>query len=63
MPITYISDKNDLTTLINVFVVDTQSQEKLVNVLKITESIIQSLPGFILANIQSLGGTRVVNYA
>jgi quinol monooxygenase YgiN len=64
-PITYISDKNDLTTLINVFIVDPQNQEKLVKVLQeATESVIQSLPGFISANIhKSLDGTRVVNYA
>jgi glycerol-3-phosphate responsive antiterminator len=44
--ITYISDNNDLTTLINVFVVDAENQEKLVKVLQeATESIIHSLPG------------------
>jgi quinol monooxygenase YgiN len=65
-PITYISDKNDLITLINVFVVDDlKNQAKLVKVLQeATESVIQSLPGFISANIhKSLDGTRVVNYA
>ena len=44
--ITYISDNNDLTTLINVFVVDAENQEKLVKVLQeATESIIHSLTG------------------
>jgi quinol monooxygenase YgiN len=40
-----------------------RSQEKLVKVLQeATESVIQSLPGFISANIhKSLDGTRIVN--
>jgi antibiotic biosynthesis monooxygenase len=62
---TYISERNDITTLINVFVVDPQNQEKLVTLLEYateSESIIYQ--GFISANIhKSLDGTRVVNYA
>ena len=62
---TYISERNDITTLINVFIVDPQNQDKLVTLLEhATESVIYNLPGFISANIhKSLDGTRVVNYA
>jgi heme-degrading monooxygenase HmoA len=61
----YTSDNNDVSILINVFVVDPHDQEKLVTLLEqATESVICTLPGFISANIhKSLDGTRVVNYA
>jgi glycerol-3-phosphate responsive antiterminator len=61
----YTSDNNDVSTLINVFVVDPHDQKKLVTLLEqATEPVICTLPGFISTNIhKSLDGTRVVNYA
>ena len=59
-------DKNaDLMTLVNVFTVKPENQEKLVTLLTdATEQVMRSLPGFISANIhRSLDGTKVVNYA
>jgi heme-degrading monooxygenase HmoA len=59
-------DKNaDLMTLVNVFTVKPENQEKLVTLLTdATEQVMRSLPGFVSANIhRSLDGKRVVNYA
>lgn len=59
-------DKNaDLTTLVNVFTVKPENQERLVALLTdATEQVMRSLPGFISANIhRSLDGKKVVNYA
>jgi quinol monooxygenase YgiN len=52
-------------TLINVFTVAPENQQRLVDVLsEATETVINKLPGFISANIhRSLDGTKVVNYA
>jgi hypothetical protein len=52
-------------TLINVFGVDPQKQQQLVDLLvEATETTMRHLPGFISANIhKSLDGTRVANYA
>lgn len=60
-----ISQENDVVTLINVFTVEPQNQQKLVDILvEATESTMQHLPGFVSANIhRSLDGVRVVNYA
>jgi quinol monooxygenase YgiN len=62
---TTISTGQDIATLINVFTVDPDNQEQLVDLLdKATTQVIRHRPGFISANIHaSLGGTRVVNYA
>jgi len=59
-------DKNaDLMTLVNVFTVKPENQEKLVTLLtEATEQVMRSLPGFISANIhRSHDGRKVVNYA
>lgn len=63
--ITRISDTENFVTLVNVFYVEPENQQKLVDVLvKATETVMKHLPGFISANIhQSLDGTRIVNYA
>jgi quinol monooxygenase YgiN len=63
--ITEILEGNKVITLINVFTVEPQNQERLVKVLeKATEQVMQNLPGFVSANIhKSLDGTRVANYA
>jgi heme-degrading monooxygenase HmoA len=55
----------DLTTLINVFTVTLENQQRLVDVLtEATEKVIQHQPGFVSANIHaSDDGERVVNYA
>ena len=62
---TIISKKQSLVTLINVFDVEPQNQEKLIDLLvKATEETMNKFPGFISANVhRSLDGSRVVNYA
>ena len=63
--ITRISTSANLITLVNVFTVEPENQERLTKLLQTaTEQAIEHLPGFISANIhKSLDGTRVVNYA
>jgi heme-degrading monooxygenase HmoA len=62
---TTISKENNLVTLINVFTVDPQDQQVLIDILvEATEKVMKNIPGFISANIhKSLDGTKVVNYA
>lgn len=52
-------------TLINVFTVDPQDQQRLVDLLsRATEEVVRHRDGFISANIHaSTDGTRVTNYA
>ena len=61
---TTISQENKLVTLINVFTIDPQHQQELVDLLaEATEKVMRNIPGFISANIhKSLDGTKVVNY-
>ena len=49
----------------NVFTVDPRAQQELVDVLvEATDDVMQTLPGFVSANIhRSLDGRHVVNYA
>jgi quinol monooxygenase YgiN len=63
--VTTISEEQDLVTLINVFKVEPENQQKLIQLLvDATEETMAKLPGFISANIHaSLDGTRVTNYA
>jgi len=60
-----ITQDSTIVTLINVFTVTPDNQQRLVNVLvEATEATMNKLPGFISANIhKSLDGTRVTNYA
>ena len=60
-----ISKDDDLVTLINVFTVAPEDQQRLVDVLvEATQAVMRKQPGFISANIhRSLDGTRVTNYA
>ena len=60
-----ISKDDDLVTLINVFSVAPEDQQRLVDVLvDATQAVMRKQPGFISANIhRSLDGTRVTNYA
>lgn len=60
-----ISENRDVVTLINVFTVAPEDQQRLVDLLiEATERIICDQPGYISANIhKSLDGTKVTNYA
>ena len=62
--VTIAKDK-DVVTLINVFTVAPENQQRLVDVLvDATQTVMRKQPGFISANIhRSLDGTRVTNYA
>jgi quinol monooxygenase YgiN len=55
----------DVLTLVNVFTVRPENQQKLVDMLvEATDKAMKKLPGFISASIhRSLDGTKVVNYA
>ena len=55
----------DVLTLVNVFTVRPENQQKLVDLLvEATDKTMRKLPGFLSASIhRSLDGTRVVNYA
>lgn len=63
--ITTIAQDQPLVTLINVFKVEPENQQLLIDLLvAATEETMAQLPGFISANIhRSLDGTRVTNYA
>jgi quinol monooxygenase YgiN len=60
-----ISKDNDVVTLINVFTVQPEDQQRLVDVLiDATQTVMRKQQGFVSANIhKSLDGTRVTNYA
>jgi quinol monooxygenase YgiN len=60
-----IAKDNDVVTLINVFTVAPEDQQRLVDVLvDATQAVMRKQPGFVSANIhRSLDGTRVTNYA
>ena len=60
-----IAEDKDVVTLINVFTVAPEDQQRLVDVLvDATQTVMRKQPGFISANIhRSFDGTRVTNYA
>jgi quinol monooxygenase YgiN len=60
-----IEKGNSVITLINVFTVEPEKQEKFVALLtEATQQTIKNMPGFVSANIhRSLDGKKVVNYA
>ena len=60
-----IAKDNDVVTLINVFTVAPEDQERLVDVLvDATRVVMRRQPGFVSASIhKSLDGTRVTDYA
>jgi len=60
-----ISQDQPVLTLINVFVVEPEYQQALVDLLvEATETTMSTQPGYVSANIhKSLDGTRVTNYA
>jgi heme-degrading monooxygenase HmoA len=61
---TTISKDNKILTLINVFTVEPENQQKLIELLiEATEKTMKHISGFISANIhKSADGVRVVNY-
>jgi heme-degrading monooxygenase HmoA len=60
-----ISEDNKVATLINVFTVEPENQQKVVDMLvETTDRVMKHIPGFVSASIhKSLDGVRVVNYA
>jgi quinol monooxygenase YgiN len=62
---TTISTDNPVVTLINVFTVEPNQQQHLVELWqRATEDVLRHLPGFVSANVhRSFDGTKVVNYA
>src|SRR6266481_1503694 len=60
-----IARGNDVVTLINIFTVSPENQQKLVDMLiEATEKTMQYIPGFVSASFhKSADGTRVANYA
>ena len=60
-----IASGNEVVTLINVFTVSPENQQKLVDMLiEATQKTIRNVPGFVSASIhKSADGTRVANYA
>lgn len=60
-----ISKDNKVVTLINVFTVEPENQQRLVDLfVEATEKTMKSLPGFVSATIhKSADGVRVANYA
>ncbi len=62
---TTITATTDIATLINVFSVSPDNQQRLVDLLvSATETVMRHRPGFVSANIHaSDDGTKVVNYA
>jgi quinol monooxygenase YgiN len=57
--------RKDVVTLINVFTVEPQDQQRLVDLLiEATEKTMKGLPGYVSANLhRSLDGRHVANYA
>jgi heme-degrading monooxygenase HmoA len=62
---TTVSKDNTVVTLINVFTIEPENQQRLVDMLvEATEKTMKNLPGFVSANIhKSVDGVRVTNYA
>ena len=61
---TTITAGRKILTLINVFTVKPEHQQRLIDILvEADQSVIKTLPGYISANFhRSLDGTKVVNY-
>jgi heme-degrading monooxygenase HmoA len=62
---TTISKENNYLTLINIFTVDPENQQKLVDLLiSATESTVRNIEGFISSSLhKSIDGTKVTMYA
>jgi heme-degrading monooxygenase HmoA len=65
MSVTTISADEPVMTLVNIFFVNPEDQQELIDVLvEATDVFMQNVPGFISANIhRSVDGRQVVNYA
>ena len=64
MTTTTITTDADLMTLINVFTVEPEHQQELIDVLAEATTVMTAQPGFVSANLhRSDDGRRVVNYA
>lgn len=60
---TTISTNEKVMTLINVFTVDPEHQQELIDVLAEATTVMLELPGFVSANLhRSSDGRRVINY-
>ena len=60
---TAIAINNNLVTLVNVFTVEPENQQRLVDIFVEAGESMTKQPGFISATIhKSLDGTRVINY-
>ena len=63
MPSTTISTERDLFTLINVFTVEPENQQELIDVLVEATEVMRTIDGFVSANVhKGRDGRRVVNY-
>ena len=63
MPSTTISTDQDLMTLVNVFTVEPENQQELIDVLVEATAVMRSIDGFVSANLhRGVDGRRVVNY-
>ncbi|GCE18599.1 antibiotic biosynthesis monooxygenase family protein [Dictyobacter kobayashii] len=62
---TRIAKDRPVITVVNVFTVEPQNQQRLLNLLiRATTAVIRFMPGYVSANFhQSLDGRSVVNYA
>ena len=60
-----ITSGNDVVTLINVFTVSPENQQKLIDMLvEATQKTMRHIPGFVSASFhKSTDGSRVANYA
>ena len=64
MATTTITLDADLMTLVNVFTVEPEHQQELIDLLAAATKVMTAQPGFISANLhRSDNGRRVVNYA
>lgn len=58
-----ITPENKIVTLINVFMVEPEKQQSLLDALIEADQLVKQMPGYISANFHcSLDGTKVVNY-
>ncbi len=63
MPTTTIDTADEIMTLVNVFTVEPEHQQELIDVLADATAVMLQIDGFISANLhRSRDGRRVVNY-
>jgi len=60
----FIRANEGVVTQVNIFTVEPEKQQELIDLLRESAEFVRSVPGWISASIhRSLDGTRVVNYA